>query len=161
MVKDGRFREDLFYRLNVVPIEVPPLRERKDDIPALILYFSQKLQEQYSLKKEISLDLIEHLTRYPWPGNVRELYNLIERLFVTVSQEAITTAHLASPYVSASSDQFFSNKEKAGNLKEMVNEFEIAVVKKTLESCSTQEEAAKILGISLSSLTRRLRKINQ
>lgn len=161
MVKEGRFREDLFYRLNVVPIEVPPLRERRDDIPALIHYFNHKLQERYSLQKEMGMDLIEHLTRYSWPGNVRELYNLIERLFVTVPQKVITAAHLSGPYISALSEHFPPVKEKRGNLKEMVEEFEIAVVKRTLETCSTQEEAARMLGISLSSLTRRLRKINK
>lgn len=160
MVKERRFREDLYYRLNVVPIEVPPLRDRKSDIPALILYFNRKLQEQYSLRKEIGADLIEHLTRYSWPGNVRELYNLIERLFVTVPQKVITTAHLTGSYISVFSGNCTAVKENTGSLKEMVDEFEIAVVRKTLDTCSTQEEAARILGISLSSLTRRLRKIN-
>lgn len=160
MVSEGRFREDLFYRLNVVPIEVPPLRDRRSDIPALILYFTRKLQERYSLRKEIGPDLIEHLTRYSWPGNVRELYNLLERLFVTVPQKTITAAHLSGPYISALSENCPAVKENTGSLKEMVDEFEMAVVRKTLETCSTQEEAARILGISLSSLTRRLRKIN-
>ncbi len=160
MVKEGKFREDLFYRLNVVPIEVPPLRERRKDISALILYFSRKLQEQLFIMKEISPDLIDYLTRYSWPGNVRELYNLVERLLVTVPQKVITTAHLSGPYLAVSSNSSFYIKKNSGNLKEMVNEFELAVVKKTLDNCSTQDEAAEILGISLSSLTRRLRKLN-
>lgn len=160
MVKDGLFREDLFYRLNVIPIEVPPLRERKKDIPALILHFSRKLQGQYSFKKEISPDLVECLIRYPWPGNVRELFNLIERLMVTVHQKNITSAHLSGPYLSASSSTFLSTNENSGSLKEMISAFEIAVVKKTIQECRNQDEAAEMLGISLSSLTRRLRKLN-
>ncbi|HHU76392.1 MAG TPA: sigma 54-interacting transcriptional regulator [Firmicutes bacterium] len=181
MVREGCFREDLFYRLNVVPIEVPPLRERRDDIPALVLHFSRKLQKQYMMKKELSPDLVKHFIQYPWPGNVRELYNLIERLFVTVPQRIITTAHLAGPYrfghLKEAANQFavkessnfgnlkaiveqFTAKENESSLKEIVSEFEMALVKKTVESCDTQEEAAKILGISLSSLTRRLRKMS-
>ncbi|MDO9535002.1 MAG: sigma 54-interacting transcriptional regulator [Bacillota bacterium] len=160
MVKDGLFREDLFYRLNVIPIEVPPLRERKKDIPALILHFSRKLQEQYFFKKEISPDLIECLTRYPWPGNVRELFNLIERLLVTVPQKDITTAHLSGPYLSGSSSTSLNIIEKSGSLKEILGSVEMAVVKKTIEECRNQDEAAEMLGISLSSLTRRLRKLN-
>ncbi|MDO9535148.1 MAG: sigma 54-interacting transcriptional regulator [Bacillota bacterium] len=158
MVKEGRFREDLFYRLNVVPIEVPPLRERVEDIPALILYFSRKLQEKYSLNKAISPDLMKYLAAYPWPGNVRELNNLIERLLITVSESSIKPTHLSGLYTSGYSSSSIS-KENSGNLKEMLDEFEMDLVKKAVEQCETRTETAELLGISLSSLTRKLRRL--
>jgi len=182
LIEKGKFRKDLFYRLNVIPIQVPPLREREDDIPALIEYFSHKLQKQYFIMKEFSPDLVDYLISYSWPGNVRELYNLVERLIVTTPQELITADQLSAPYLTApvntpfflSGDGGSSNSRDrdrdrdrdrnngigigSGNLKDMVNEFETAIIKKTMANCSTQEEAAELLGISLSSLARRLRR---
>jgi len=158
MVKEGRFREDLFYRLNVVPIDVPPLRERAEDIPALIFYFSRKLQEKYSLNKVISPELMKYLASYPWPGNVRELNNLIERLLITVSEQSINPTHLSGLYTSGHSSRPIS-KENSGNLKDMLDEYEMDVVKKAVEQCETRTETAELLGISLSSLTRKLRRL--
>lgn len=162
MVHAGSFRKDLFYRLQVVPLDVPPLRERAKDIPALIQYCSAKLKERYGMHKEINPALMEHLTRYSWPGNVRELFNLVERLLITVPQQTITPAHLSETYADESKMQSnFVVNDNVGPLKEMVSEFELAVVKRALEQCSSHQEAAEMLGISLSSFTRRIRKIKQ
>ncbi|NMB36290.1 MAG: sigma 54-interacting transcriptional regulator, partial [Firmicutes bacterium] len=115
MVSDGEFRKDLYYRLNVIPIEVPPLRERAEDIAVLTKYFVAKLKEKYNINKEIDPKLIKHLTDYSWPGNVRELYNLVERLMVTVSHDKITLSHLSehlpTSLSSASSKQFFAEQQ--------------------------------------------------
>ena len=162
MVEEGRFREDLYYRLNVIPLEVPPLRERIKDISALFHYFSSKLKKRYALEKEISSKVVESLTRYSWPGNVRELFNMVERLLITVPQKTITLEHLSNIHLKASAFQPpFVVNNSIGPLKEMVSKFEIAVVKKALEQCSSPCEAAEMLGISLSSLHRRLRKLKE
>jgi two-component system nitrogen regulation response regulator NtrX len=82
-ISRGNFREDLFYRLNVIPFSVPPLRERKEDIPLLVRFFLKELSSQYGRRpREITDDAIEALMRYSWPGNVRELRNVIERIVI-------------------------------------------------------------------------------
>ncbi len=164
MVREGKFREDLYFRLNVVPIEVPPLRNRLDDIPVLFHYFVTKFSNTYGISnKEISRDVADHLLQYPWPGNVRELANLVERLLVTTPTKTITPTHLAEPYSSCSSLRFTEKflLNGAYPLEEIVGEFELAVVKKALEQSKTYAEATKILGISLSSLMRKLKKLKQ
>ncbi len=93
-IEKGNFREDLFYRLNVLPIEVPPLRERKEDIPLLVRHFLGTHAEDQGLKvKEIAPDALEALQLYDWPGNIRELRNLIERLMIMVPGRVIDAAH--------------------------------------------------------------------
>jgi transcriptional regulator with PAS, ATPase and Fis domain len=164
MVREGRFREDLFFRLNVIPIKVPSLRNRLSDIPALFYYFTKKFSEKYKIyDKEICDDVINHLLHYSWPGNVRELANLVERLLVTASSKSITISQLTEPYYSCSTQIFKDKFEIYGTypLEEIVSEFELAVVKKAIEQSKTYTEATKILGISLSSLMRRVKKINQ
>ena len=160
-VERGEFREDLYYRLNVVPVELPPLRERIEDIPPFVSYLCEKFNNKYGFNKKISSDLLNTLCYYPWPGNVRELSNLIERLFVITPENVLDSSHLSKPYVDYSSPgfSFNINDEEFSTLKDMVEEFELSVVKKTVEKCETHAEAAKRLGISLSSLTRRLRKL--
>ena len=100
MVEEGKFREDLYFRLHVVPVEVPPLRDRKVEIPMLISYFQKKFQQKYAIRnKEISTDVIKHLYWYPWPGNVRELANLVERLLIVAKENVIRVADLPAPYL--------------------------------------------------------------
>jgi DNA-binding NtrC family response regulator len=82
-IRDGRFRADLFYRLNVIPIEVPPLRERREDIPLLVMHFLEVLNQERGNEDRVDLrHALEVLCRYDWPGNVRELENLMERITV-------------------------------------------------------------------------------
>lgn len=162
MVKERKFREDLYFRLNVVPVEVPPLRNRLNEIPALLHYFSKKISDKYGIPNiEIPDDVIDHLLGYSWPGNVRELANLIERLMVTASSKTIKLSDLCEPYLSRNSQL---GKEKFSiygmyPLKEIVNEFELAVVKKALKHSKTYSEATKKLDISLSSLMRKVKKL--
>ncbi|MBC7189248.1 sigma-54-dependent Fis family transcriptional regulator [Candidatus Aerophobetes bacterium] len=95
LIREGKFREDLFYRLNIVPIFLPPLRERKEDIPLLAFHFLQKFnQERNKNVKGISPEAMEILINYSWPGNVRELENVIERLIVMSEEEVIKPHHL-------------------------------------------------------------------
>ena len=91
----GRFREDLYYRLNVVPVEVPPLRERKEDIPALVEHFAQAVAANGLPPKKIDAGALEALARRPWPGNVRELRNGIERLLILANGSVVTATDVA------------------------------------------------------------------
>lgn len=97
-IRKGSFREDLFYRLNVIPLDVPPLRERKDDIPVLIRYFLQEFAAEYGQKpKTIDAAALDLFLRHPWNGNVRELRNFIERMMIMVPGPAITAAEVPQP----------------------------------------------------------------
>lgn len=102
MVKKGKFREDLYYRLNVVPINIPPLRERKDDIPLLAHNFLKRFSAKYQTKKELSTEVLDLLSKYYWPGNVRELENLMERLVVIHEEQVIRPHHLPEAVRNAS-----------------------------------------------------------
>lgn len=99
-IKLGLFREDLFYRLYVVPIHIPPLRERHEDIPAMIQYFLNRYNQKHGTKKIIDPQVIHALQNYSWPGNVRQLSNLIERLVVTILDPAIQLHHLPEDVMS-------------------------------------------------------------
>jgi DNA-binding NtrC family response regulator len=100
-VAEGRFREDLFYRLNVVPIRVPPLRERKEDIPLLVQFLMRRLGERNNLReKPVDDDVFEEFRRHDWPGNVRELQNLLERLLI-MSGDRITALDLPEEFLAA------------------------------------------------------------
>ncbi|MEO8338134.1 MAG: sigma-54 dependent transcriptional regulator [Nitrospirota bacterium] len=95
MAADGRFREDLYYRLNVVPIELPPLRERREDIPELVQHFLGRAKEKHSRPNlKLQAPLLSHFSAYPWPGNIRELENVIERLVVLSSGDEVTVEDL-------------------------------------------------------------------
>ncbi len=98
MVKNKEFREDLYYRLNVIPINIPPLRERKEDIPPLISYFLTVFNKKYNYNKTITPEALKILINYDWPGNIREVENLIERLLVTTSNEIIDKQDILEHY---------------------------------------------------------------
>ncbi len=95
MINDKKFRQDLYYRLNVVPIVIPPLRERVEDIPLLIEYFLSKFNQKYTTNKTVTAHLMKQFVDYSWPGNVRELKNIIERLVLTSSTNAINNMTLS------------------------------------------------------------------
>ena len=156
MVKAGKFREELFYRLNVVPIRIPPLRERSDDIPFLLAHFLDHYNTRYSLRVSLKEEALETLCRHPWPGNVRELMNLVERLVVTAQHSAIEIEHLPIQYKSAAPETF--PHDAIPELAGAVRELEDALVRRAITLSNSREEAAARLGISLSSLSRRLRR---
>jgi len=155
-VAEGRFREDLFYRLNVVEIEVPPLRRRRDDIPMLVKHFSAKsAREQNAEEKTVSKAAMTALVNYSWPGNVRELEHVIERS-VILSGGEIDLESLP-PKVQASLDSHGSSN--SGDQRPTLDDVERSYVMEILESVDDDKvAAANILGIDLSTLYRKLKR---
>jgi DNA-binding NtrC family response regulator len=149
-VKHGEFREDLYYRLNVVPIRLPPLRERGDDIPLLADRFMDEFSAQHQREpKEISRQAMQLLRQYAWPGNIRQLRNLIERLVVTVKDPLIEPGHLPEE-IQASRE---GARTMVVTLGSPLKDIERETIRRTLtEVTNHRERAAKLLGISLRAL---------
>jgi two-component system response regulator HydG len=157
-VREGRFREDLFYRLNVVPVSIPPLRERKEDLPSLAVHFLSLYGEKNRKElKEISPKALDLLIRYDWPGNIRELENCIERAVIVARGEMITPADLP-PQIQALS----RGKEDQGILFPSgisLQDAEKALILKTLEDAGgNRSRAAEILGINRRTLQIKLKE---
>lgn len=157
MVQRHEFREDLYYRLNVVPIHIPPLRERLEDILALSDLFLSNYNRKYNLNKRLSDQAKETLLHYNWPGNIRELRNIIERLAITSVYDELTIDRLTlegnGREVLPPEGPPSSEVEYAGTLKEQLRRFEQDVIQHTLDACGGDiNEAAHRLGISRSSL---------
>ena len=156
LVKNGKFRSDLFFRLNVIPIEVPPLRNRRDDIPPLVDHFIKKhSQLNKSKTTEISSEGLDMLIRYDFPGNVRELENIIERAVILARGSIITRDDLP---LDTSISSIVSLKKK---MPEQVVELEYALLKKALRQTNgVQRQAAKLLGITDRMLRYKMMKYN-
>ncbi len=157
LIAEGKFREDLYFRLNVIPLEVPSLRERKEDCIPLLHYFLKKFSEKYSISKTLSPETINLLVEYDWPGNVRELSNMIERLIVTTPEEMVKPYHLPKNILDLAynEDKIFGSKIK--NLKDAVVGFEKSLINKAINKHGSTHRAAAILGINPSTLFRKLR----
>ncbi|HVO73896.1 MAG TPA: sigma-54 dependent transcriptional regulator, partial [Ignavibacteriaceae bacterium] len=157
LILEGRFREDLFYRLSVIPINLPSLRERKEDIIQLVNYFIKKLALKNNCGvKEVTREGLEMLMEYPWPGNIRELENLTERLFVISSGKVIDPSLIASHL--SSSVSFNSGFENLP-LEEALYSFEKNLIVTAMKKANgIKNRAAKILGISTSVLYYKLEK---
>ncbi|MED3552892.1 sigma-54 interaction domain-containing protein [Cytobacillus praedii] len=155
MMEEKRFREDLFYRINVVPFTIPPLRERMEDVPILMDYFIKKITKK-SGKRIMSIDedVIERFNQYSWPGNIRELENVIEASIHLTNKEVIALESL--PDYLKESSLFPVGKKK---LKEIIEETERRILLQSLAKFNNNKlEAAKALGISKSSLYEKLKK---
>jgi PAS domain S-box-containing protein len=159
MVRKGQFREDLYYRLNVVPIHVPALRERREDIPLLVRHFLDKFNRRYSLKKSISPEAIELLMTYSWPGNIRQLENLIERLVVTTSTEEIDVQHLPAYFLQNNKGESNGHQPVSVNsiipLREAVESLERQLLEKTFSVTSSCYKAARLLEVDASTVSRK------
>ncbi|BAU29685.1 PAS domain S-box-containing protein [Aneurinibacillus soli] len=156
-VETKTFRSDLYYRLNVIPITVPPLRERREDIVPLALRFLDEFKEQYGIAKRLTHTGAEELRRASWQGNIRELRNFLERLVVTVDEDELTAAHIAG----ALADE--RNEEPPAQvstlpLKEQLDWYEGQIVRRAYETCRSTYELAELLGISQSSAVRKVNK---
>ena len=159
MVESGDFREDLFYRLNVIPIFIPRLAERPEDILHLVSNFLLQMNEKYEMNKSISPDLRSFLFQYDWPGNIRELSNLIERLVLLTRDNLITVNHLPSEYKSAILSTSSPLQENL-TLKEAVEQAEKQVILHAVKNSSTTYELAKLLDTSQATVVRKLKKYN-
>nr|HPI41784.1 sigma 54-interacting transcriptional regulator [Pseudobdellovibrionaceae bacterium] len=161
MVEQGTFREDLYYRLNVINIRVPPLRERKEDIPILVDFFLQKLSEASGgPRRTIVKRGLEKLFDYAWPGNVRELQNEIERLVVLSGDETKLQAELLSPKILDSGDKTkVQGARLHGKLKDALEELERDMIREGLRRTGwNKSKLAKELGISRAGLIMKVEK---
>jgi len=162
LIKVKHFREDLFYRINVITIKVPPLRERKTDVPVLIRFFIDKynLENQKNISG-ISKEAQDYLIRYNFPGNVRELENIIERAVVLTRGDIITTSDLPSGLSTSTEKAVLDPMDFTDPYTDKVDAFESTMIDKALELKSgNQSQAAKILGISERHLRSRMQKLN-
>ena len=161
-IAKGLFREDLFYRLNVVPFHLPPLRERTEDLEELTKYFlkimSSDLKEP---EKDMEPDALLLLKHYPWPGNIRELRNLIERLCIMVPGNTITRSDLPDNIVFRSNPTLSESRTEASKLREAKSDFERAfILDKLQENQWNVSKTAEAIGIERSNLHRKLKSFN-
>ncbi len=166
LVNEGLFRNDLYFRLNVIPVTIPPLSERKDDIPLLALYYTDYFNLQYNTSKKLSKKVINSLTCHNWSGNVRELKNTIERLVLISLNDIITNDDLK--YVDSISkkadyvyyaNQDISDFEINRPLKKIIEDFELDIIKKTVKKYGSIRKAAKALDVTPSTISRKLSKV--
>lgn len=148
-ISDGRFREDLFYRLNVVPINIPPLRERREDIPLLVEhFFALSCADIGKHIKGITADVLMLLSNYSWPGNVRELRNVIERIITLAPDDSMIDVDMLPPEIYNKSPVRQKYKS-AGTLYEAQRQLEMEMIREALESTGgNKSKAAELLGIS-------------
>jgi len=161
MVEEGTFREDLYYRLNVIPVQIPPLRERPEDIPLLSLHFLQKFNEKYERSHQLSQDALDVLESYSWPGNVRELQNIIERISVTSDEELIESYHITPLLKKGKKSYVQQRMNKIMPLKEATRAIEEQLIKMAMDEYKTTSMAAKVLGVSQSTISRKYQEIQE
>ncbi len=168
LVKLGEFREDLYYRLNICEVNIPPLRERKEDIVCLAEYFLENYNEKYMKNKRLSQEAIRELGNYTWPGNVRELENMVHRALVNSKNAIIEVEDIRE---SINSNLYGTDKEKElkgiitdkdrnMTLNNIMENHEKAIIEEVLQNEGTTRKAAEVLGISQSQLMRKKAKYN-
>ncbi|TGE38975.1 PAS domain-containing protein [Desulfosporosinus fructosivorans] len=153
MVNEGNFRGDLYYRLMVVPIELPPLRERQEDIPLLVKYFVDKLNSRYGHKYHVSAQLLNALADYPWPGNIRELANIIERLVITTNEDELSVDLLPETIYKKELLPGYSSQ-----LQDAVAQAEAYLISETYKEWKSWTKVAEILGVNKSTIYRKALK---
>ena len=171
LVRQGRFREDLYYRLNIIPIDIPPLRQRKEDIVPMVNHFLALIEEKYGIHRTIETAALQLLEAYNWPGNVRQLKNMVERICLlatqpeitvsTVQQELDSNLEIVRPVAHTAPKQSKSEPivpPFSGTLKEQIAAFEKQLIKQTLCEHPSIRQAAKSLGCDQSTLVRKIQK---
>jgi transcriptional regulator with PAS, ATPase and Fis domain len=153
MLREGTFREDLYYRLMVVPLHVQPLRNRKDDIPLLVRHFLDEFNRHFGYEKTLSPEVLDKLVNYSWPGNVRELKNVIERMVVMspgneIGMESIPESIYTRKYV----------PRHGARLKDAVEETERYLIEETYREHRSWKKVAEILGIDRTTVFRKAAK---
>lgn len=167
MVTNGTFRLDLFYRVNVVPVYIPALRERKEDIPVLIHHLTDRLNAKYSQSKQVSTEWVRQLENRPWPGNIRELENTLERWYVSSAGEMIVPGYPDSSFpepVGGQKETGSRNRAELNQawpekgLNELLDDAECQILKQALATAATTYQVAELLKISQATAVRKLNK---
>ena len=154
---EGRFREDLYYRLNVMPIELPPLKGRKKDIRKLTHYFIDNFNREYKTDKIIAEEAVRIFENAEWKGNIRELENIIERLMISVDDNEITAGQVRNLMSNTNSyETDFENK----TMQELMDEYEYEILKSMMEKHQKASKVSNALNINKTTLHRRLKKHN-
>lgn len=167
MVDNGSFREDLFYRINVIPITIPALRERKEDTTVLANYFLERLNKKYSSDKQFTQGALNAFLAYPWPGNVRELRNVVERIFAVVSENVITERQIAKvlgvdirPSVPNRDEPKPETALPERTLYEATEQFQREYISRIVQACGgNMQRAAREMGIGRSGLYKKMDKL--
>ena len=163
-IEKGTFREDIYYRLNVIPIDVPPLRNRVEDIPQLMkIFFDECAKQNRSKKKVVTQNVLDLLLNYSWPGNVRELKNLVERLTIMTDKDVINEYDLPSPYNPKTKDDIASVEARlflSNSIKDAREMFEKEFIKRKLTQHSNNvTKTAEAIGVQRSQLYKKLKKL--
>ena len=164
-IKANEFRQDLYYRLNVLNLNVPSLKERKEDIPLLVNHFITSMNQNFNIYKEFTEDIITILINYSWPGNVRELKNVVERIAVNAPEEVVRKEDIPDYILQDFQKQSIESNDKItlkyGALKNTLAEIEKKIILDTLNECNdNQTETAKVLGIPRMTLYRKLKSFD-
>jgi PAS domain S-box-containing protein len=158
MVVKNQFRADLYYRLNVVSVSIPPLRERKEDIPYLVTFFINHFNQKYKKKMFVTQETMNLLLAYAWPGNVREVANVIERLSVVTDKSQIDAEDL--PHEIRGKEMPL-DMEQEMSLKEYLAEKEVSIIRSTIKKLGSARKAAVVLGIDHSTIARKLQRYDK
>jgi len=160
-IEKKEFREDLYYRLNVIPIEVPPLRERKEDIPALINQMINRINAMYYFRKKLSSEAMSQLIQYPWPGNVRQLENTVERILVSTESDLVQVKDLPSEIVRWKPDGENSIDIYNTSYKDLLAAYDKRILQTAIEQEGSIPKAAKVLGVDATTIRRKLAKFDR
>lgn len=165
MVEEGVFRDDLFFRLNVVPLTIPPLRERREDIPLLVNQFLKELNIQFDVSKKLSQAVVDCFLEYEWPGNIRELRHILERIIIMSENETIEVDDLPKPLREKEGlhDLHAFHAQYAGHilpLREAVGELERGLIMYAIEQCGSIRKAAKVLEVNPSTVIRKIERLS-
>jgi transcriptional regulator with PAS, ATPase and Fis domain len=169
LMASNRFREDLYYRLSIIPIFIPPLRERREDIIALVSHFSNVFARSYGLQKSLSPALNDFFYNHSWPGNGRELVNLLEYLYVANDKKRVDVDDLPPPLFDIDRQQYDAScagrkaalLQEGKSLREMTEEYQLSIIEKAIEMSDSYIDAAYRLGTSLSTINRKIRRAKQ
>ena len=159
LIQAKRFRQDLFFRLNGIPIAIPPLRERVEDMVPLIRHFAEKLNHKYGINKTFSTRALQVLMTYPFPGNVRELSNIVEQSFLISKHDVIEADELPVQVRDLAQPQGFDMAGNDSSLSEIINLMEYKVLKSAMEKYGSTHKVAKRLKISQSTIVRKMKKL--